>query len=215
MEGKENHERRAETLGERMEGEGMREIEEQGEVVESEDEEDEDEEDREYERQQNEREIGGQDVMEETEGEGMDVEESAGELEGTELNEECGGGEGEMRGDEVRGSTELEEREGWPMWLRNAMDMLHSTSESSLSLVAYSRALFRASDPHIPARDSSSSLTALSSCLLDHSCRSPTSISSVSYIHHLRASINKKIPFPPAFDHVLVPFPLFQLLMPP
>ncbi len=110
--------------GERMEVEGMREIEEQGERVESEDEED--EEDREYERQQNEGEIGGQDVMEETEGEGMDVEESAGELEGTELNEECGEGDGEVRGNEVRGGTELEEREEWPMWLRNAMDMLHS-----------------------------------------------------------------------------------------
>ncbi len=65
-------------------------------------------------------------MMEGTEGECMDVEEPAGELEGTELNEECGEGEGEMRGNEMRGSTYLGEREDWLSWLRSALDMLHS-----------------------------------------------------------------------------------------
>ncbi len=78
----------------------------------------------------------------------------------------------------------------------------------------HSRTLLRASELHIPARDLSSSLNAISSYLLDHSFNSPASILLVWFIHHLRASIKKEDTIPTPLDHVLVQSSCLQCLVP-
>ncbi len=128
MERKEINDNRAEMAGERIETGGMFERAGRGEEAESESEE---------ERLLNE-EVGGEtgnegaqldcgreDSMEVTEGGVLSPEGCVGKVEVRELGQDCGEGEKEMREDVMRRSADLEEREQWPCWLKDGVDMLH------------------------------------------------------------------------------------------